>query len=211
MALSILVAVSNRIRKGLPPPLPGQILFDQPGTFTWICPANVHEVCVALVGAGGCGSIRNNFTGDGANVRYINNIPVVPGQAYQLMVPPTNWNTKAAINTTSAFGFTAASPLSAVVKGGDGTQGLSSNYSQMDSGGNVGLVGADRNSFGIDLKTFQLTGATGTFSRDGGDFGGGGGIWRDKGSSGEGGRAGIRIIWGDDRAFPSTNIMDMIQ
>lgn len=77
------------------------------------------------------------------------------------------------------------------------------------NGGNVGYIPAGRGSQGIDLKTFAATSPTGTFSRTGGQCGGGGGFWRDRDNAGAGGSAGVRIIWGDNRAFPSTNIGDM--
>ncbi|MNY13672.1 hypothetical protein D3C86_1468190 [compost metagenome] len=185
----------------------GQAQFNQVGTYQWTCPPGVTKVAVALVGAGGVGRAVLGFTGNGGNVRYINEIPVVPGNIYPIVIPP-NTTGQAANNTTSGFGYTANSPLNSTVKGGDGSSGISGRYAEMEGGGNVGLIGAGRYSQGIDLKTFAATSPTGTFSRDGGKCGGGGGYWKNR-QDGEGGPGGVRIIWGDNRSFPSSNIGDM--
>jgi hypothetical protein len=169
----------------------------------------VTEVSVALVGAGGSGNVSAGNTGNGGNVRFINNVPVIPGQDYTIILPAVDYGNYAARNTTSAFGFTAATPLGGDVQGGDGTNGWTSRYSELESGGNVGFIPAGRNGQGIDLKTFAATSPTGTFSRTGGKCGGGGGFWRDRDNTGDGGPAGVRIIWGENRAFPSTNIGDL--
>lgn len=209
MLLSVVMAAhQGRLRWGRKPTPNGQVLYSSAGTHQWICPPNVTRVSVVLVGAGGAGNRGRFETGSGGNVRFINDIPVVPGQTYAIVLPGVNNGSRLAVNTTSAFGYTAASPLGGAVMGGNGTDGLTGQYSEMASGGNVGFVPSGRNSHGIDLKTFSATGPTGTFYRNGGRFGGGGGLWRDR-SDGDGGPAGVRIIWGENRAFPDLNIGDL--
>lgn len=195
-----------RMKKPIPN---GQIQYTSAGTFQWTCPPNVTRVSVALVGAGGSGKASAGNTGTGGNVRFINDLPVIPGQVYTIMLPAVDYNNYQARNTTSAFGYTADSPLGGIVQGGNGTQGITGQYSELLSGGNVGFIPAGRNGQGINLKTFAATSPTGTFSRTGGQCGGGGGFWRDRDNAGAGGSAGVRIIWGENRAFPSTNIGDL--
>lgn len=195
-----------RMKKPIPN---GQIQYTSAGTFLWTCPPNVTAVSVALVGAGGSGKVSAGNTGAGGNVRYVNDVPVIPGQTYTITLPQVDYGTASARNTTSAFGYTAASPLGGNVQGGNGTAGWSSRYSDLESGGNVGFIPAGRAGQGINLKTFAPTSPTGTFSRHGGACGGGGGFWRDRENAGQGGPAGVRIIWGENRAFPSTNIGDL--
>lgn len=204
----IMAAHQARRRWGKRPVPNGQVLYTSAGTHQWMCPPDVTRVSVVLVGTGGAGNRARSETGNGGNVRFINDIPVVPGQTYAIVLPSVNNGSRLAINTTSAFGYTASSPLGGVVMGGDGTSGLTGQYSEMAEGGNVGYIPAGRASLGIDLKTFAVTAPTGTFSRNGGRCGGGGGFWRDR-SDGDGGPAGVRIIWGENRAFPNLNIGDL--
>ena len=66
----------------------GQIEYTQPGTYLWQCPPNVTSVSVVCVGGGGGGGYgdSNGGSGAGGNLRYKNNIPVVPGQQYRVIV-----------------------------------------------------------------------------------------------------------------------------
>jgi hypothetical protein len=82
-----------RLRKPLLIP-PGQQAFTTPGTYTWTAPAGVTRVSVVAVGGGGGGlaSDSNGSTyvgrggGAGGGLGWKNNIPVVPGQSYTVVV-----------------------------------------------------------------------------------------------------------------------------
>lgn len=52
---------------------------------SWTCPAGVHFVDVVCVGGGGGGAVNGGGGGGGA-LAYLNNIPVVPGTAYSVVV-----------------------------------------------------------------------------------------------------------------------------
>lgn len=66
----------------------GQVAFTAPGTHTWICPANVYQVCGVAIGGGGGGA--QDFSGagggGGGGLGWRNAIPVVPGQSYTIQV-----------------------------------------------------------------------------------------------------------------------------
>lgn len=74
---------------------PGQDLFDTPGTTSWLCPAGVTSVCVVCIGGGGGGMIYNQNSstnsfamngGTGGGLGWKNNIAVVPGTSYTVVV-----------------------------------------------------------------------------------------------------------------------------
>jgi hypothetical protein len=74
----------------------GQALFTHPSTFsdvtyTWVVPEGVTSVSVVCVGGGGSGSRDFNNPirkqgGGGGGLGWKNNIPVVPGQSYTVVV-----------------------------------------------------------------------------------------------------------------------------
>lgn len=195
----------------------GQAYFTTPGTFTWTCPEGVTEVSLALVGTGGQGKYSNTSSqralGAGGNVRYINKVPVVPGQTYDITIP--NKPSGQTSRDVSALGYTSSSPLSVTVKGGNGSPTKSTTSSSI-RGGSVGFLDVgDYTGAGIDLKTFQAvaqdTAGPSTRGWPGAAFGGGGGLYQASsgGYSGAPGGGAVRIIWGDNRAFPDQNIGDL--
>lgn len=197
-----LMLAASRSRRTIPV---GQAFFNTNGTFQWVCPENVTKVSLALVGTGGSSQHQNLRNGAGGNARYVNDIDVIPGTVYIVTVPAQKGlGDTAADNTTSAFGYTANSALTTIVKGANGTpsgQYLSSSSRQ---GGAAGMVPAGTTGRGLDLKTFL---PTAPIDFTGGPGGGGGGYL---GSSGrKGGLGAVRIIWGEGRVFPDQNIGDV--
>ena len=75
------------------PPTIGEHYYYTPGSYTWICPPGITSVSVVCIGGGG-GGIQFDFyaiwlstvCGGGGTLAYKNNIPVVPGQGYDLVV-----------------------------------------------------------------------------------------------------------------------------
>lgn len=74
---------------------PGQVEYTTPGTYYWTAPAGVTSVCVVCIGGGGGGmyynTSSNSYTfamggGAGGGLGWKNNIPVTPGQSYQVTV-----------------------------------------------------------------------------------------------------------------------------
>ena len=71
---------------------PSQTEFTTPGTYTWIAPRNVNNVCAVCVGGGGGGSVSYQYSGTfeagggGGGLGWKNNIRVLPGQTYTVVV-----------------------------------------------------------------------------------------------------------------------------
>lgn len=207
MIHGLMMAAAHRRKLHRPVPK-GQAFFQASGSYKWTCPNDVTKVSVALVGSGGSGYWENRQVGAGANVRWINDIDVVPGQVYSITIPAQRQaRNLQADNTTSAFGFTAASPLSTLVKGANGSPSIQTLNNAFRAGGCVGYIGSGTTGQGIDLKTFTAV-APGESSRFNGGYAGGGGGYGSS-ASGLGGVGAVRIIWGKDRAFPNQNIGDM--
>lgn len=60
-----------------PPPIQGQAEYTTAGSYTWTAPTGVTSVCVVCVGGG---------AGSGGALAYRNNITVVPGNSYTVVV-----------------------------------------------------------------------------------------------------------------------------
>ena len=247
----------------------GQQEWRSLGNYQWTCPADVHSVCVVCISGGGDGTGPSYRGGGGGGLGWKNDIPVVPGQIYDLQVAGTNW-TDPGISRDSFF-----IDRSTVAGIRDGRSEISGGIWVGDGGGNggVGKVGgADvyirggggggtggYSGNGGDAGTLDRNGTNGqgggggggggartglTFNTAGGYGGGteiygegsngfGGSPFADSnGTQGSGdpalastvfgggslngnvpvpyGAAGaVRIIWGADRAFPSTNTGDV--
>ena len=87
--------------------------------------------------------------------------------------------------------------------GGGGGGGSASGYGGTKGGG-VGILGQGSNGTGASGSGHGGAGSNGA----GVQYGGGGTAWNG-GYSALGGKGAIRIIWGDNRAFPSTNTGDL--
>lgn len=84
--------LSSTINRGPITPT-GQISFFIPGTFQWTVPEGVETISVALIAAGASGrstssnDSKNGVTGGyGGDVRWKNQIAVVPGDVYTIVV-----------------------------------------------------------------------------------------------------------------------------
>lgn len=69
----------------------GQDEYASAGVYTWTCPADVTSVSVVCVGAGGGGDAGSDLIGVGGGggggaLAYRNNITVIPGQQYSIVV-----------------------------------------------------------------------------------------------------------------------------
>jgi hypothetical protein len=106
--------------------LPSQVSYTTAGTFSWTAPAGVTSVSVVAIGGGGGGAGYSTLSaggGGGGGLGYKNNITVVPGQNYTVVVGNgTTLNTT--INTTIAG--TSYFINSSTVAGLGGTSGLAS-------------------------------------------------------------------------------------
>ncbi|MNC23633.1 hypothetical protein D3C75_716630 [compost metagenome] len=209
-------------------------MYTTPGTYQWVVPEGVYSVSCVIIAGGGQGTIGYGSQGIGAGfgggLRYRNNIPVTPGTSYTIIVgsggvtQETTYNfsvTDTANHTTSVNGlgltvgtYTTGTAFSADVKGGVG--GFSNGTSGLNKTSSGGPAGTYTN--GVDPGTYvtgQVGSGSGLYGSTGSCGGGGNatGPSQDVGWSPKyvrkGGDGGCRIIWGPNRAFPSTNVGDL--
>jgi len=68
----------------------GEAIYTIPGTYNWVAPTGVTSVCVLCVGGGGAGGWisggGNGSGGGGGGLGWKNNIQVVPGNSYTIVV-----------------------------------------------------------------------------------------------------------------------------
>ena len=171
----------------------GQQAFTTAGSFTWTAPAGVTSVCVVCVGAGGAG---------GGALAYKNNITVVPGTGYAVVVGAPGsmgtgtTGTAAGQNTgtpggdssfTATHGTTTAQggvtgPSSVSTKGspagvydGGGSGGITFNHGGYNGGGAGGYSG-DGGGGGASNATGNYNNAGGGGSHGAWAYNGGGGV-----------------------------------
>lgn len=160
-------------------PARGESTFAIPGTYTWVCPGGVTSVSVVCVGGGGGPS-----NGKGAALAFRNNIPVVSGDSYTIIVGRGGFvqTNGGVLNGTDSSAFSC-------VAGGAGTQGVGVPSGIFNGGGNGGLnigggagagggAGGYSGNGGNAGATSQngFSGSGGGGGGGGGDGGGGGGV-----------------------------------
>jgi hypothetical protein len=190
----------------------GQQEYLSPGTYTWTCPNGVSSVSVVCIGAGGNGiQFGGTVVGaGGGGLVYRNNIPVVPGNNYTVIVGSPGGG----VSTGSSYfcgseaitgasggdnGSTAATfggyPIGVYTAGTTGGGGQSQ-FGGTSLGGATGTYTGNGNTgTGTGIGTTG-TGSTGTY--------GAGGSSVYTGSPTNGGSGAVRILWGSGRSYPST-------
>jgi hypothetical protein len=186
-----------------PPPV-GQVAYTTAGTYTWIAPTGVISVCVLCIGPGGQGG-GYPAQGSGGGLGWKNNIPVVPGNSYTVVVgsvpsfafTPMQSGDSYFINTStvrggggqnlSAFGTPSAGGTYTGDGGGNGGSSPSSSFSYSGGGGAAGYTG---NGGTGGLATDTASGSTVGTSGSGGGGGGGSGGRPVTGGGWGGGRGG---------------------
>jgi hypothetical protein len=166
-----------------------------------------------MISAGqNCGGSQGFWQGGyGGGVRYQNDIPVVPGQTYTIVVGAPS-RTLATLRS-SAFGimvgaYNDGTAFTDKIKGGWG--GGQGNGTNNGYGGYAGTyvsgpvapsTGQERCGDGTTLLGTKGSVGTPTLA---GNFGGGGG-----GRGAAGGKGAVRIIWGEGRAYPNINVANV--
>lgn len=193
------VTISN-----LPSPtVVGQQAYTTAGTYTWVAPTGVTSVSVVCVGGGGRSSSTNG--GGGGSLSYKNNITVVPGNSYTVVVGAGGLNAPNVNGEASSFnsiscvagGGTAGDSNGAGgVKGagdggGNGGPGGSAVYSYGSGGGAGGYSGVGGSGSGSGAPNFASGGIQGTAGSGGG--GGGGSSGQNTYTDGGGG-GGVGIL-----------------
>lgn len=90
VTITATIANTNRVRTNVITfnvnPSPGQIEYTSAGTYTWTAPAGVTKVSVVCVGGGGTTGQTATSGGGGGGLGWKNNITVVPGTGYTVVV-----------------------------------------------------------------------------------------------------------------------------
>lgn len=195
---------------GVPAVVAGQQAYTSPGTYTFTAPAGVTSVCVVCIGGGGGGMYYNYsryyFTyamngGSGGGLGWKNNITVVPGNTYTVVVGAGG--SQGAYSFGSSNGGSSYFINSSTVAGNGGGYGR---YNQSraggtyvgDGGGNGGAV-TNQNSSGYGpcggggAGGYSGNGGSTTnrYSYPGNGGGGGGGYVGSNNYSNGGGGVGI--------------------
>jgi hypothetical protein len=163
--------------------------FTTAGTYSWIAPSGVTSVSVICVGGGG-GGTNGGGTGSaygrgggGGELRYKNNITVIPGTSYAVVVGD--------VGIGGAASITSGTPVK-----NNGTSGGSSTF-------NSTTVRANGGTGGTSTTTYAPGGSGGT--GDAGGNGGAGGTSNGFGGGGAGGAGGYSAAGGAAGYNGSTN------
>jgi hypothetical protein len=131
--------------------LSGSVLYQSTGTFSWTAPAGVTSVSVVCVGGGASASGYFGVGGGGGALAYKNNITVVPGNSYTVVVGAGGLSTGGSNNVTGVNG---------------GASSFTAGFGTMTAGGGTVTGGATANSG-------SATGGVPSGVYDGGGNGGG--------------------------------------
>lgn len=183
----------------------GQQEYTTPGTYSWVCPAGVTKVSVVCIGGGGG---VNTMSAAGAGLGYKNNIPVIPGNSYTVVVGRGGRQSYPATDSSFASSCYGRAPTPSGIEDiggtyvgdGGGNGGAASNRLTAEFGGAGGAGGyAGAGGAGGNYGAAGSAGAGGGGGGGGGCYssstsigsgaGGGTGIYG-QGSSGAGGAAG---------------------
>jgi hypothetical protein len=195
-------------------------VYTIPGTYSWTAPEGVTSVSVVAVGGGGGGLSRTNDTGHGGGgggLGWKNNITVVPGQTYTVVVGSGGLRLSTfvpgesaenggdsyfiSLNTVSGLGgaggeYDTSTPQAGFTGDGGGWGGVVSAHSGPDGathratgGGGAGGYGVNSNGGG---STIDSAGTAGT-----GGGGGGGGAGGLNDAAGGGGGVGLYGLGAD--------------
>lgn len=224
--------VLELIGKFVPPQ--GQVEWTTPGTYEWTVPEGVNEVAVMIYSAGeqGKASFGNSVTGGkGGQNRWKNNIPVIPGEKYSIVVGSGGTNETLAygasrnaqavsVSKSSAFGIEVTPTTGTVI--GENMGGNGGPYGASTSALNTTVKGGDAPTFTTSPTTIRSYGQSmlnvpvPPTGYDGGTCGAGGSSRTgasETGSAtkpcGKGGDGGVRIMWGPGRSYPNTKIADV--
>jgi len=157
----------------------GEIVYNSPGTYTWTCPAGVSSISVVAVGAGGTGSATTSYGGGGGALSYINDVTVIPGNLYTVVVGSPN-GADSSFNVTTVIAGSGNGPVGGSVIIGNGGNGGNSNL--VGGGGGAGGYSGNGGAGGYTYSVQPTSGSGGGGSGGGSSFtnasagGGGGGV-----------------------------------
>jgi hypothetical protein len=213
---------------------PGQETYTTAGTFDFVVPLGVTSISAVAIGAGQGARNVNQVTGvgrtggNGGNLVYSNGIQVVPTETLRVVVSagsnPVIWSSNLIVPPACTITRLSDSSvlLAAQNRAGSpniGTVVFLGGSPGTISGGPFGVttyVGGGAASFTANGSDTTGSGTNivdpnaAAVSRSGltpGIHGGGGSVTANDGTAGA--RGAVRIIWGDGRAYPNTNVLDV--
>jgi len=145
------MGANQQMLAGGAPVVVGQQAYTTAGSYTWVCPDGVTSVSVVCIGGGGMSSNISNGGGGGGGLDYVNDISVIPGSSYTVVV-----GAGASTGDGGASSFNGAS----VSAGGGGVAGgndAGGTYGGGSVGGVNGASGAVRIIWPGNLRQFPST------------------------------------------------------
>jgi len=130
-----------------------QAFYGVAGTYTWTAPTGVTTVSVLCIGAGGTGGTSYGGGGGGGALAYGNNITVVPGTNYTVVVG-------AGQSGAGGASYFSSTTVLRALGGSAGNSGVSN--SSGGGGGAAGYSGNGGNGQGSNSATTYAGGAGGT-------------------------------------------------
>ena len=193
-------------------PPSGQAEFTTPGTYVWTAPPSVFSVSVVAFGGGGGGHMGStrSFGGGGGGLGWTNNIAVIPGNSYEVVVGAggsraTSFSTT--VNTATGGGASYFIDVATAAGFGGAGGFYNTDSSAKASGGNFSGDGGGSGGDSLYPGPYASGGGgAGGYSGKGGDSGfdsegdgadgtggggGGGGNCGSRDSAGGGGGVGI--------------------
>lgn len=161
----------------------GESLYTTPGTYSWVAPANVTSVSIVCVGATNAWTTDGSGKG-GGGLGYKNNITVVPGNSYTVVVSGRDSaDDSYFINSTTVKGGRASGVTGGTWAGdGGGNGGNGGTGGAAGAGGAGGYAGNGGNGGNAGANNGGAAaagsggGGGGAGSQNGGFGGGGGGV-----------------------------------
>ena len=179
-------------------PTEGSQSYTTAGTYSWVAPTGITSVSVVAIGPGGLGYgvTMPNQGGGGGGLGWKNNITVVPGQSYTVVVGNPATGTDSYFISTSTVKGGAGGAASS----GSGGTGGGYTGDGGGSGGNGGTSTAGNASGGGGAGGYAGSGGAGgygtsvAYNSSAGSGGGGGGGTMGEPSPGGGGGGGVGIL-----------------
>lgn len=123
----------------------GQIIYNVPGTYTFVVPDDVYSLSAVCIGGGGSSArgqnAREQSGAGGGGLRYINNLPVTPGETLTVVVGSGG----AAVATNNVDGVNGGNSLiqrgaNVLVQANGGTASLYVNGASTGGAGGTGTA-----------------------------------------------------------------------
>lgn len=153
---------------------PSQVAYTTPGTYSWVCPAGVSSISVVVIGGGKGG--EDYYGNAGGGLGWKNNIPVVSGTSYTVVVgvggaARSNGGNSYFVNTSTVMGVGGTLDVGGTYIGdGGGNGGTRTNG--FGGGGGAGGYTGNGGPGGPDSQYGSTAGGNGAGGAGGGGAGG---------------------------------------